>query len=304
MPSESARRVAVSGATGLIGRAVVRHLESLGHVVQPLTRQKTGDSLGAIVWDPRAGTIDTARLDGVDAIIHLAGEPIDQRWTADRKREIRESRERGTMLLARAATTLATPPRVFISGSAIGIYGSRGDEVLDETSRRGGGFLADVVDVWERSADAAREHGIRVVHPRMGLALNPHGGVLGRLLPIFKMGGGGKVGDGRQWMSWIALSDVARMYEFLIANESVSGAVNVTSPNPSTNADFSRTLGHVLHRPSIATVPEFAVKVMFGQMGEETVLASQRVMPRVLEQAGFRFEHPTLEDALRHELAT
>jgi uncharacterized protein (TIGR01777 family) len=303
MANEGVRTIAVSGATGLIGRAVVRHLESRGHIARPLTRKKASDSLGAIPWDPRAGTIDTARLEGVDAIIHLAGEAIDQRWTTERKREIRESRERGTMLLARALTTLATPPRVFISGSAIGIYGSRGDEVLDETSRRGGGFLADVVEVWERSADAAREHGIRVVHPRMGLALNPHGGVLGRLLPIFKMGGGGKVGDGRQWMSWIALSDVVRIYEFLIVNESVRGPVNVTSPNPAMNTDFSHTLGHVLHRPAIATVPEFAVKLMFGQMGEETVLASQRVMPRALEQAGFQFEHPTLEDALRHELA-
>jgi uncharacterized protein len=300
MPNDS-YVVAVTGATGMIGRAIVQRLTSTGYTVRRLTRSQP--SLGEIAWDPARGTIDQAGLEGIDAVVHLAGERIDQRWSDERKREIRQSRERGTALIARTLAALERPPHVLVSMSAIGIYGSRGDEVLDERSTRGRGFLADVVDAWEKSADPARDAGIRVVHPRTGVVMNPAGGALARLLPIFKLGGGGKIGDGKHWMSWVALTDVVNAYETFLTTDGLAGPFDVTSPNPVTNAEFSRVLAHVLHRPAIATVPEFALKLMYGEMGEETVLASQRVLPRRLEEAGFRFEYPDLEAALRHELA-
>jgi uncharacterized protein (TIGR01777 family) len=191
---------------------------------------------------------------------------------------------------------------VFLSTSAVGIYGSRGDEALDESSLPGTGFLADVVQRWEAAAAPAREAGIRLVHPRMGLVMHPDGGVLAKLVPVFNLGGGGKVGKGSQWMSWIGRRDAMRALLLLMTNETFTGPVNVTAPNPVTNADFSHTLGGVLHRPAIATVPEFAVKLMFGEMGEETLLSGQRVLPRRLLGAGFTFEYPELAAALRHEL--
>jgi uncharacterized protein (TIGR01777 family) len=195
-----------------------------------------------------------------------------------------------------------TPPRVFVSTSALGVYGARGDEPLDETSTPGRGFLADVVQQWEHAAMPARDAGIRVVHPRLGLVMHPDGGVLAKLIPVFNLGGGGKIGKGTQWMSWIGLHDLLRAVLFVIDAESLSGALNVSTPNPVTNAQFSHTLGEVLHRPAVATVPEFAVKLMFGEMGEETLLSGQRVLPRRLLEAGFTFDFPDLEKALRHEL--
>jgi len=195
-----------------------------------------------------------------------------------------------------------SPPRVFLATSAVGIYGSRGDEVLDEASAPGRGFLADVVRDWERAASPARDAGVRLVHPRMGLVLHPDGGVLAKLVPVFNLGGGGKVGNGTQWMSWIGMHDTLRALEFLMVTDAMEGIVNVCGPNPVTNAQFSHTLGEVLHRPAVATVPEFAIKLMFGEMGEETLLSGQRVNPKCLMGAGFQFDYPELGPALRREL--
>jgi uncharacterized protein (TIGR01777 family) len=255
-------------------------------------------------WDPAAGRLDAAALDAarLDAVIHLAGANIGQRWTSSHRREIRESRVAATSLLARTLASLDHRPPVLVSASAVGIYGHRGDEPLDESSALGAGFLTDVGRAWESSADPARAAGIRVVHPRSGVVLHPDGGMLARLVPVFSLGAGGKVGSGRQWLSWISLEDWLRAIEFLLSTDALAGPVNVTSPAPVTNADFTRALARVLRRPAIATVPELAVKVAFGEMGVEMLLGGQRVLPRRLQEAGFRFEHPTLEEALRHEL--
>jgi uncharacterized protein (TIGR01777 family) len=249
-----------------------------------------------------AGTLDPAALDGADAVVNLTGENIAQRWTREHKQAILTSRVRSTEILAKTMTAVRTAPRVFLSGSAIGFYGSRGDEPLDEQSAPGTGFLADVVRQWEQAALPARAAGIRLVYPRLGLVMNPEGSVLAKLIPVFNVGGGGRVGKGTQWMSWIALHDLLRALAFLITAERIDGPVNVTSPNPATNADFSHTLGSVLHRPAVAAVPEFAIKLMFGEMGEETLLSGQRVVPRRLLESEFRFDYPELDAALRHEL--
>jgi len=292
--------VAIAGASGFLGTSLVRHLTAEGYSVRRIGRSS---SRGAdFQWDLDAGRLDPAALDGADAVVNLTGENIAQRWTSSHKRAILGSRLRSTELLAKTMTAVRTPPRVFVSTSAIGFYGSRGDDVLDESAASGAGFLADVVRQWEQAATPARDAGIRVVHPRMGLVMHPDGGALAKLLPIFNVGGGGKIGKGTQWMSWVGRHDAMRALAFLMTNGAMSGPVNVTAPNPATNAQFSHTLGQVLHRPALATVPEFAVKLMFGEMGEETVLAGQRVIPQRLLNAGFRFEYPELAPALRHEL--
>jgi uncharacterized protein (TIGR01777 family) len=254
------------------------------------------------LWDLDAGRLDPAALDGADAVINFAGNTIAQRWTRDHKQAILTSRVRSTEVLAKTMTAVRSPPRVFLSTSAIGIYGSRGDEPLDESSTPGAGFLVDVVRQWEQAAAPARDAGVRVVYPRLGLVMHPDGGVLAKLIPVFNLGGGGKVGKGTQWMSWIGLHDAVRALDFLMHTERVNGPVNVCSPNPVTNAQFSHTLGEVLHRPALATVPEFAVKLMFGEMGEETLLSGQRVTPKCLLENGFRFDYPDLAAALRREL--
>jgi len=292
--------VAIAGASGFVGSAFARHLTRQGHEVRRIGRRSTRGV--DFHWDLTAGTLDPAALDGADAVINLAGATVAQRWTQEHKTAILASRVRSADLLARTIAAVRTPPRVFLATSAIGIYGSRGDEVLDEASAPGKGFLADVVRQWESAAAPAREAGVRLVHPRMGLVLNPDGGVLAKLLPVFNVGGGGKVGSGAQWMSWIGMHDTVRALEFLMATDTVHGIVNVCSPNPVTNAQFSHTLGAVLHRPAIATVPEFAVKLMFGEMGEETLLSGQRVIPKCLLGTGFHFDFPDLGPALRHEL--
>jgi len=292
--------VAIAGASGFLGVAFARFLEEGGHEVRRIGR---ASSRGAqFHWDLSSGRLDPGALDGADAVVNFAGATVAQRWTADHRREILASRIRSTEILAKTMSAVRSPPKVFLSTSAIGIYGSRGDEPLDETSRPGTGFLADVVQQWEQAAVPARDAGVRLVYPRLGLVMHPDGGVLAKLLPVFNLGGGGKVGKGTQWMSWIALHDLVRALRFLIETESLSGAVNVTAPNPATNQQFSHTLGDVLHRPSLATVPEFAVKLMFGEMGEETLLSGQRVAPKRLLEAGFKFDFPDLPAALRHEL--
>ena len=292
--------VAIAGASGFIGSALTRHLTTQGHVVRRIGR---ASSRGAdFQWDLDTGRLDPAALDGADAVVNFTGATIAQRWTSDHKRAILASRLRSTEILAKTMAAVRTPPGVFLSTSAIGVYGSRGDEPIDERSRPGTGFLADVVQQWEKAAVPAQDAGVRLVHPRMGLVMHPDGGVLAKLVPVFNLGGGGRIAKGTQWMSWIGLHDLLRALVFLIETPALSGAVNVTAPNPVTNADFSHTLGDVLHRPAIATVPEFAVKLMFGEMGEETLLAGQRVLPRRLVDAGFAFDFPQLAAALRHEL--
>jgi uncharacterized protein (TIGR01777 family) len=309
-------RIAITGATGFIGRALVRYLESRRHAIVRISRRPPRPGRDDVQWDPAAGRLDGAALGEIDAAIHLAGESISERWTTEHRREIRESRRRGTHLLATTLAALARPPRVLVSSSAVGVYGDRGDEVLTEASargahvpgdegfrrNRGAAFLAQVASEWEDAAAPAAA-GIRVVHPRTGVVLGAGGGILARLLPPFRIGAGGKIGDGRQWMSWIALSDLVRVFEHLVVTEALRGPVNAVAPEPVTNADFARALGRVLHRPAVATVPAFAARLMFGEMADALLLAGQRVVPRVLLDSGFRFDHPTVEDALRTELA-
>jgi uncharacterized protein (TIGR01777 family) len=292
--------VAIAGASGFLGGALARHLTSAGHQVRRIGRSS---SRGAdFHWDLEAGRLDPAALDGAEVVVNFTGENIAQRWTSSHKRAILTSRIRSTEVLAKTMTAVRAPPRTFLAISAIGIYGPRNDAPLDESSQPGGGFLAGVVSQWEEAASPARDAGIRVVHPRLAPVLHPDGGMLAKLVPVFNVGGGGKIGKGTQWLSWIGRHDMLRALDFLMANEALAGPVNVTAPNPVTNATFSETLGHVLHRPSVATVPEFAVKLMFGEMGEETLLSGQRVLPRCLLDAGFRFDYPELAAALRHEL--
>jgi uncharacterized protein len=303
--TDEARRrdvVAVSGASGLIGSALVRALECDGHEVRPIVRRQAQKS-GEVVWDPRRGTIDAEALRGVGIVVHLAGESIDQRWSPERKRRIRESRLSGTSLLAHALSTLSPPPRLLLSASAIGYYGDRGDEVLDESSGWGTGFLASLCREWEAATQPAAAAGIRVVTTRNGLVLSPNGGLLARILPIFRYGGGGQIGNGQQWMSWIALPDHVRAMRFLFDAEAVSGPVNLVAPEPVPNADFTSVLGDVLHRPTLLRVPAVAVRLALGsEMASETALSSQRVIPRRLVGAGFTFECGDLRTALERVL--
>jgi hypothetical protein len=238
----------------------------------------------------------------VDAVIHLAGESLVQRWTDDARRRIRESRVKGTALIAGAFAGLSSPPRVMLSGSAIGIYGNRGDEVLDEDSRVGDDFLSSVCVEWERAAAPAIAAGVRVVELRTGLVLGKNGGMLSKLLLPFKLGVGGRVGSGRQWMSCIALDDYIEMAMFCLATDAISGPVNFVGPEPVTNAEFTRTLASVLHRPALFPVPAAALKLAMGEMAEDTLLASQRVLPKRALAAGFKFQFPTLDAALRSAL--
>jgi uncharacterized protein len=255
-----------------------------------------------VVWDPDKARIDASRLEGIDAAINLTGENIGQRWSADVKRRIVESRVRSTALLAGTLATLSPRPRALVNMSAVGYYGNRGDNALDERSVSGDGFLAGVVRQWEGATKAASDAGIRVTCARCGVILHPSASILERLIPIFKLGGGSRIGSGRQWISWIALTDALRGLVYLLGDESLGGAVNVTSPEPVTNAQFVETLARVLHRPALMTVPELAVKLLYGEMGQETVLAGQRVLPRRLLEAGFAFQYPLVEDAIRHEI--
>ncbi len=293
--------VAVTGSSGLIGTALVEALGAAGHrVVRVVRGAATGD---AVSWDPKAGTIDANGLDGVDAVVHLAGAGIgDKRWNDAYKRELVDSRVLGTGLIARTIAGLARPPGVLVSASAVGWYGDRGDEELDETSAPGTGFLADLCQQWEAAADPAREAGIRVAHTRSGVVLSPRGGALKKELPLFKLGLGGRFGTGRQWQSWIALDDeVGALVHLLTAD--VSGAVNVTAPAPVTNAEMTKTLGTVLHRPTVLPVPSFGPKLLLGpELAAVLLYEGQRVLPRVLAASGYTFAHPTLEGALRSML--
>ena len=294
--------IAVTGATGLIGSALVARLRAGGHVVRRLVRPAREAQAGDVPWNPEAGTLDPAALAGCDAIIHLAGAPVAQRWTASHKRDIRESRVQGTALLAKAVAGMAVKPRVVLSGSAIGYYGDRGDELLDERSAPGTGFLADVGKAWEAAADPIAQAGVRLVLLRTGIVLSPDGGALEKMLPPFRLGLGGPMGSGRQWMSWISLGDHLRAMEHALVTEGMAGAVNLVSPNPMTNASFATTLGRVLRRPALIPLPAVALELMFGEMAEATILSGQRVAPHALTAAGFQCAEPTLEGALRSML--
>jgi uncharacterized protein (TIGR01777 family) len=296
-------RIAISGSTGLIGSALVASLKSDGHQVVRLVRHAVPSGSPDVTWDPAREALHPDALDGVDAVVHLAGESVAERWTDEHRERIRQSRERGTRLIANTVAGLAHRPRVLVSASAVGIYGDGRDQVLDESSPTGAGFLADVARAWEAAAEPARAAGIRVVHPRFGIVLSPNGGVLGRLLTPFKLGAGGRIGTGRQWQSWVALHDTVRAIRFAIDVEAMEGAMNVTAPYPVTNEELTKTLAHVLGRPSFAAVPAFALRLAFGDMADEMLLAGQKVLPRRLLDAGFQFHHPTLEVALRYELS-
>ena len=292
----------MTGASGFIGSALVSALAARGHRPVRITRA-TRREADVIHWDPASGVLDSASLTGIDVVVHLAGARVDERWTAAHKREIRESRVQSTALLARTLASLPRPPAALVSASAIGIYGSRGDDVLDESSTTGSGFLAAVGREWEAAAAPASDAGIRTVHARFGIVLARDGGALARLLPPFELGAGGKIASGTQWMSWVARDDLVRAVLFVMEADAVRGAVNVTAPHPVTNAEFAKTLGRVLRRPTVATIPAFALRLVYGELADAALLASQRVLPQALTAAGFKFQFPTLEAALRHELA-
>ena len=295
-------KVLISGSSGLVGKALAKSLTNDGHEVLRLVRRKPATA-AEIEWHPNQGGLDAERLQGIDAVVHLAGESIASgRWTDEKKRAIRESRVKGTSLLAESLAQASTPPSVFISASAIGYYGNRGDELLTETSRHGDAFLAGVCIEWENATKPAVENGIRTVNARFGIILDENEGALAKMLTPFRMGIGGRVGDGRQWMSWVALDDVVNAAKFLITDTSTRGPVNFVSPSPVTNAEFTKTLGRVLSRPTFFPVPEFAARLAFGEMADALLLASQRVKPAVLEEKGFKFGWPTLESALTHIL--
>jgi uncharacterized protein len=289
--------IAISGSSGLVGSALRAALEARGHTIKRLVRRPARGP-EEISWDPEREQLDARGLEGVDAVVNLAGESLAQRWTTNARTRIRSSRVNGTIALSRAIASLAVKPRVMLSGSAIGIYGNRGDESLDESSVPGDDFLASVAKAWETATAPASEAGIRVVLLRTGLVLSRQGGALPKMLLPFQLGVGGRFGDGNQWMSWIAISDLIAALAFLVRADSVSGPVNLVAPNPVTNAEFARTLASVLGRPAMVPVPRFALSVLLGEMGEETVLASQRVVARRLLENGFKFKFPTLEEAL------
>jgi len=297
-------RIAVTGSTGLIGAALVAALRDGGHRVIRLVRQ-TPASGDEIAWDPLAptGGLAPGALDGLDAAVHLAGANVaGRRWTAAYKEEIRASRVRGTRALAGALAAAGAPPSVLLSGSAIGWYGDTGGREVDESSPAGSGFLPDVVREWEAAARPAEEAGIRVVTMRSGVVMSRRGGVLARMLPPFRLGLGARLGSGAQVMSWITLADYAAIVSFLLAHPEITGPVNLTTPHPVTNAEFTSALATAVHRPGLLFLPEPALKLALGGVSSD-ILASARVMPRRLEAAGYRFRYPDLPAALAAELA-
>jgi uncharacterized protein (TIGR01777 family) len=294
-------KIAITGASGLIGSALVPHLRSQGNEVVRLVRRPT-TAPDEVTWDPAAGTFDLAGLQGTEAVVHLAGAGVgDHRWTDEYKRQILDSRVDGTRTIVDAITHLDVAPKVLISGSAIGWYGETGDRRVDETDPAGTGFLADVVRAWEATADPAEQAGIRVVHARTGLVVAKEGGAWARMFPLVKLGLGGKLGSGRQYWSWISLRDEVRAIDYLIANESVTGPVNLTAPNPATNAEVTAAMGQVLGRLTLLPAPAFALKAVLGEFSTE-VLGSARVIPAVLERAGFTWDDTTIASAIRTAL--
>ena len=293
-------RLLVTGATGMIGRALAGHAGGEHEIVRLVRSTPAGP--GEFRWDPLAGEVDPAALEGVEAIVHLAGETVAGRWTESKKRRIRDSRVLGTRALASAAAAADSRPRVMVCASAIGYYGDRGDERLTEDSQPGTGFLAEVVQEWEAAAEPARAGGIRVVNLRFGIVQSAQGGALRTQLPLFRFGLGGRIGRGRQYVSGVAIDDVVRAIGHALGSERISGPANVTAPAPVTNAEYARPLGRVLHRPAVLPAPAPAVRLVLGEFAGE-VLDGQRVLPERLLADGFGFAHPELEGALRHVLA-
>lgn len=294
-------KVAITGASGLIGSALTAKLGSQGHTVRPVVRRDA--SAGEIPWNPAEGIIEPRDFTGLDAVVHLAGAGIfARRWSAQHKQVIRDSRTRGTALLAEALAALQSPPPTLLSGSAVGYYGDRAGAALDETSPAGAGFLADVVVAWEEAAAMAVQAGIRTCFLRTGIVMSRSGGALKTQLPLFKLGLGGRLGSGEQYLAWISLTDVVDAIIHLLGSQ-VSGPVNLAGPTPVTNAEFTDTLGEVVHRPTVVPIPRFGPKLLLGgEMAEELLFASQRVVPQVLLDDGFTFTHPTVADALHAEL--
>lgn len=298
------KKVLVSGGSGFIGRVVCARFSAAGWQVSTLTRGADEPAKNRIHWDPAAGELDAASVSGFDAVVHLAGESIVGRWTDKKKQSVMQTRREGTALLATAAATAASKPGVFISASAIGFYGSRGDEVLTEDSGNGDGFLAEVCAAWEQGTAPASDAGIRVVNLRIGLVLGKDGGIISNTSVPFKLGVGGKLGSGRQWYSWVSVDDVAGAALFAAEHDTLRGPVNVVAPNPVTNAEFTKAYGKVLGRPTFMAVPSFVLKTLAPEMADQMLLASQKISSKQLQQAGFEFADPELAPALQHILSS
>jgi uncharacterized protein (TIGR01777 family) len=294
-------KIVVSGASGLIGSALVPALRTAGHDVLRLVR-RDASAPDEVEWQPAAGTIDRDRLKGVEAVVNLSGANLDRRWTDGAKREILESRTQTTSLLAAVAAELEPRASVLVCAGGAGIYGNRGDEVLTEESEAGEGFLADVMRQTEAASQPARDAGVRVVHFRQGIVLSRDGGALRRMLPFFRLGVGGPVGPGRQWWSWVSLADSVAAYAFVLQGD-LAGPVDLTAPNPVTSRQFAKALGSAIRRPAVLPAPSFGIKLVFGQKGEEVLLFGQRALPARLLDAGFEFSAPTIDVGLAHALA-
>ncbi|MDH4249007.1 MAG: TIGR01777 family oxidoreductase [Deltaproteobacteria bacterium] len=298
--TQHVQRILVSGASGLVGGRLVPFLRSQGHTVLPLSRGNPHP--GSVHWRPDQGVVNPEDLEGVDAAVHLAGESLAaRRWSMEQKAAIRASRVDSTTLLARTLAGLRRKPRVLVCASAIGVYGDRGEEVLDEQSSPGAGFLASVCQAWEAACDPARQAGIRVVHMRMGMVLASEGGALKKMLLPFQLGLGGPIGQGGQYLSWAALDDVVRAVGQTLRDPRLEGPVNLTAPHPVTSREFAQTLGRVLRRPAVLPLPAWVVKMVFGEMGQSLLLEGQRVLPKRLTDLGFRFSFSTVEEALNRE---
>ncbi len=292
-------RVLVSGSSGLIGSVLVIRLTQAGHEVVRLVRSRETARANAVYWNPESGEVDVKALNKLDAVVHLAGENIaNGRWSARTRQRIRDSRVNGTTLLCEALAATGTPPKTFILGAATGFYGSRGDELVREDSPPGEGFLAEVCREWENAVRAAEDAGMRTVKIRTGVVLSVRGGALVKMIPQYKLGLGGKLGSGRQYMSWITLDDLVGVILYALENQVVTGALNAVAPGPVTNHRFTKTMGRILHRPTFFTVPAFLLRLLLGEMADEMLLSSLRVHPAKLEKYGFTFTHPDLDTAL------
>ncbi len=292
-------KILVTGFTGFIGAKLVQALQSNGHAVIGLSRRGGDGHVRALQWDPKNGKLNLSDLEGFDAVVHLAGERIEGRWTAAKKARIMESRKQGTKLLCDTLAQLHQPPRVLVSASAIGYYGNRGNEILREESTPGSGFLAETCVAWERATEPAARKGIRVVTPRIGIVLSTEGGALAKMLLPFRLGVGGVIGSGEQYWSWIALEDVIGALQFTVMTESLRGPVNLVAPQAVTNREFTKTLGRVISRPTIFPLPAFAARLVLGEMADDLLLSSARIAPAKLVTNGYSFKHGDLESALR-----
>lgn len=290
-------KIAIAGASGLIGKALIPFLESAGHEVFLLKRGETDRSV-QIAYDPEKEWIDIQKMEGIEAVINLAGESIMGRWSESKKKRILDSRVKTTSLISRSLASLKQRPKLLINASAVGYYGNRGDMALNETTPKGTGFLSDVADVWEKSAHSAEGAGIRVVYVRFGVVLSTQGGALKQMLTPFKLGLGGRLGDGQQYMSWIAIDDVLGAIYHILNRDEIRGAVNVVAPHPVRNCEFTTALGRILNRPTPFPIPAFIIKLLLGQMGVELLLASTKALPKRLQETGYPFLYPTIEQAL------